>query len=619
MRLGHLLSELRRRHVLRVVGAYAVAAWVAVEVYTTIQPILWEEHEWTNRLVVILALAGFPIVFALAWIFDITPHGVIRTAPAVPTSASGDPTSSPPGATSAPLAASPSITTGTAAGAGEGAGPRRVLSARAAGFFGLGILFAIVGLAAYAGMHHETAGGLTSDAPIESIAVLPFVDMSAGRDQEFFTDGVTEELMSRLSQVPGLRVAARTSSFAFKGRNDDVRQIGRTLSVQAVLEGSVRRDQDQLRVATKLIDVATGYQIWSDSFDGVATDVFALQDRIASAVVDALRQRFAAVPEAGRRGTSSVRAYELYLLGLKRWNLRTDRDLRQALAYFGDALQEDPQFALAHAGLAQTYAVLPFYGAFAVDTAVIRGAAAAAQAISYDPSLAEAYAAMGQIVQNFEWDLRGAESYYQRALKYQPGYTTAHQWYAEALMLLGRYAEAEEHSSRVLENDPLAHTGLYVRAFLGMLQGRTDDALAAWRDLARLHPDFELGVIHHALAAAMAGRRDEAVRSLHRLADLLPARASAYDAIAAALQDMARRDAAYEAIGATSALPRSEAAAWFMTLGNRTAALDALESGFREHADVNMPYMLVHPLMRPLRGDRRFRALIAETDLGFGG
>jgi adenylate cyclase len=304
---GHLLSELRRRRVPRVVGAYAVAAWVAVEVYTTIQPILWEQYEWTNRLVVMLALLGFPVVFALAWIFDITPQGVVRTAPSV----------------------------GHPAGAGSDAEPaRRVLSARAAGFFGLGILVAIVGLAAYAGMHElpRATEGAPGAVPIGSIAVLPFVDMSAARDQEFFSDGVTEELMSRLSQVPELRVAARTSSFAFKGRNEDVREIGRRLGVQAVLEGSVRRDGEQLRVTTKLIDVATGYQVWAGSFEGDATDVFALQDRIAGAMVDALQQRFARRRKAGRRGTLSVRAYELYLLGLKRWNLRGDRDLRQALA-----------------------------------------------------------------------------------------------------------------------------------------------------------------------------------------------------------------------------------------------------------------------------------------------
>jgi TolB-like protein/tetratricopeptide (TPR) repeat protein len=590
----HFLNELRRRRVTRVVGAYAVAAWVAVEVYTTIQPILWVEYEWTNWLVVMLALLGFPVVFALAWIFDITPQGVVRTAPA---------DAHPSGAVS------------------DTAPARRVLSARATGFFGLGILVAIVGLAAYAGMHElpRVTGGGPGEAPIGSIAVLPFVDMSAARDQEFFSDGMTEELMGRLSQVPELRVAARTSSFAFKGRNDDVREIGRRLGVQAVLEGSVRRDGNQLRVTTKLIDVATGYQVWAGSFDGDATDIFALQDRIAGAITDALQQRFAHAPEAGRRGTSSVRAYELYLLGLKRWNARTDRDLRQALAYFTDALSEDPHFALAYAGLAQTYAVLPFYGAFPVDTAVLKGSSAAAQAIAYDPSLAEAYAAMGQIVQNFEWDLRGAESYYQRALKYQPGYTTAHQWYAETLMLLGRYAEAATHSDRVLASDPLSPSGLYLHASLLMVQGRSEDALTAWRDLARLHPGYEPGLVHHALAATHAGRPDEAGRSLSLLAAALPDRADAYRAIAAGLLDADAGNAARAALRSASAIPDSEAAAWYMALGDTASARTALEQGFRRQTDVNVPYIMVHPIMKPLHGDASFRAMAAEIEIGIPG
>jgi TolB-like protein/tetratricopeptide (TPR) repeat protein len=589
---GHLLSELRRRRVLRVVSAYAVAAWVAVEVYTTIQPILWEEYEWTNRLVVMLALLGFPVVIALAWIFDITPQGVVRTAPSV----------------------------GHSPGAGSDGPPaRRVLSARATGFFGLGILVAIIGLAAYAGMHElpRATGGGPAEVPVGSIAVLPFVDMSAAQDQEFFSDGMTEELMSRLSQVPELRVAARTSSFAFKGRNDDVREIGRRLGVQAVLEGSVRRDGNQLRITTKLIDVATGYQLWAGSFDGDATDIFALQDRIAGAISDALQQRFVQAPEAGRRGTSSVRAYELYLLGLKRWNARTDRDLRQALAYFTDALSEDPHFALAHAGLAQTYALLPFLGAFPVDTAVLKGSSAAAQAIAYDPSLAEAYAAMGQIVQNFEWDLRGAESYYQRALKYQPAYTTAHQWYAETLMLLGRYAEASTHSDRVLAADPLSPAGLHLHAFLLLVQGRSGDALTAWRDLARLHPGYELGLVHHALAATLTGRHDEAGRSLSMLAAALPERADAYRAIAAGLLDAGSGATARAALRTASAMPDSEAAAWYMALGDTAAARTALERGFRRHADVNVPYIMVHPIMKPLHGDASFRAMAAEIEIGF--
>lgn len=591
MSLKNVFGELQRRHVLRVVGAYAVAAWVLVEVYTTIQPILLEQYEWTNRLVVILALAGFPVVYALAWIFDITPEGIRRTIP-LPESAAEPPP--------------------------EARG-RRILTARATGFFGLGILVAIVGIAAYAGYSHDGGAAGADAAPIESIAVLPFVDMSPGQDQEFFSDGVTEELLNRLASVPELRVAARTSSFAFKGRSQDVREIGRRLGVQSVLEGSVRRERDRVRVSTQLIDVATGYQLWTDTFEGDATSVFELQDDIANAVVDALRQRFAATPEAGRRGTSSVRAYELYLLGLKRWNGRNDRDLRQALVHFQDAIEEDPQFALAYAALAQTYAILPAYGAYAVDSAVVLGSTAAAQAIAFDPSIAGAYAAMGQIVQNFEWDLRGAESYYRRALRYQPGDATAHQWYAETLMLLGRYAEAATHVDRVLAADPLAPAALFIDAFLKLARGRLDDALATWRDVVRLHPEFAAGMTQHAFAAIAGQRLDEAAASVDRLALLTPEHAAFYGAVAAALREAAAdapggrpaRDAARGALRAAHGITPSERAAWHMALDDPDAALAALEHGFAQH-DVNLPFMLVHPLMTPLRDRAQFRSIAAE-------
>jgi TolB-like protein/tetratricopeptide (TPR) repeat protein len=600
--IAKLFHELRRRHVLRVMGGYAFVAWLVVEAYTTIQPILWEGYEWTNRIVVIGAFASFPIVFILAWVFDITPQGVRRTAPLAPAQSAN--------AGGAGPACAPAMAYGS------GAQPRTRLSARAAGFFGLGVLVALVGFAAYAGYHHElpARAGTAAAAPIESIAVLPFADMSPGRDQEFFSDGLTEELLNHLARVPELRVAARTSSFAFRSYDGDVRDIGRRLGVQAVLEGSVRRDGDRLRVSAKLVDTGTGYQIWSDSFDGGATDVFGLQEDIAHAVVAALRQRFTVAPEAGRRGTTSARAYELYLLGLKRWHVRTPRDLRQALEHFQDAVHEDPAFALAWAGLAQTYAVLPVYGAFPVDTAVLRGSAAAAQAIALDPSLADAYAAMGQIVQNFEWDLRGAESYYRRALNYQPGHTTAHQWYAETLMLLGRHNDAAAHVAHVLAADPLAPTAFYIDAYLKMLRGRVADGLATWRELTRLHPDFALGVLHHGLAAAALGEAAEAAAALGRLAELLPEHAEVYAALAAALRRPAALQAARTAL-ARAGLAPSERAAWHLVLGQPAAALAAFEDGFGQHSDVNLPFLLVHPLVRPLHGEPRFQDMLRAIEL----
>jgi TolB-like protein len=572
MRLDRLFEELRRRRVLRVIGAYAVAAWVAVEVYTTIQPILWPAHEWTNRLVVVLVLAGFPAVFALAWIFDITPQGLRRTR---------------------------SLESGVTAG-------QRMLTPRATGFFGLGVLVAIVSLAAYAGLHRtRSADPARSAAAIQSIAVLPFADMSPARDQEYFGDGIAEELLNRLAQVPELRVPARTSSFAFKGRNADVREIGRRLNVQAVLEGSVRRDGDRLRVTAQLIDVATGYHLWSDTFERDASRIFALQDEIANRVVDVVRLRFVATPEAGERGTSNQAALAIYYRGMERWNERTVASLQQALRDFREAIRADSAFALAHAALAQTYAVLPAYGAYPPDSAFTNGMAAAARALRLDPSIAAAYAAMGQLVQNIEWDPRAAEEYYRRALGYNPGYATAHVWYAEALILLQEFDDAAEHVAAALAIDPLSPVSLHVDAILKTMRGDVEEGLAAWRNLTRTNPTFPVAFLHHAYAALAAGRTDEAIRSIGRLAQMRASHAQLYQAIGAALRDRSAIPGAVAAVEAAS-LSSSERAAWATILGAYDVALVTLERAVRAQDDVSIPFLLLHPLLAPLRDDPRF-------------
>ena len=582
MRVGHFLTELKRRHVLRVVGAYAVAAWVAVEVFTTIQPILLDGAEWTNRLVVVLALVGFPLTFALAWIFDITPQGVRRTD-ALP-----QPEASEPLATR----------------------PRRVLTPSASGFFGLGILVALVSFAAYAGL------GRAGSVAVTSIAVLPFDDMSSTQDQEYFSEGIAEELLNRLNELTDstLRVLPRTSSFALAGQGLDTREIGRRLGVQAVLEGSVRRENDRVRVTARLIRAATGEQIWGDTFEGEATDVFGLQDAIATAIAEAVRAHLTPNAAAGERYTANELAAELYMQGMKRWHLRTDRDLRQALEYFQRAIEEDPQFALAHAALAQTYAVLPAFGDFPVDQAVTAGYAAAAVAIGLDPTLAQAYAAMGQIVQNFEWDPARAESHYKRALQHRSDPTT-HQWYAETLLLLGRHTEARRHLEHVLATDASAPAAMYVDALLKTVSGQNDAALAAWRQLSAVHPEFTLGLLGAAYAGIAAGQTDVAHAALTALAQRLPARAALYSAIAQALQDRSRAAHALQLLDAAHALPASERAAWRAALGDHAGAARALMQGYEQHTDVNLPFMLRHPLLARALADTALARIFSETGI----
>lgn len=611
MSLDRLLHELKRRRVWRVAGVYAVAAWVAVQVAATVFPLL--ELEWAATLVVVLALAGFPVAVGLAWVFDWTAAGVRRTgalrdavstSPSTPASsarrASNDvePVHVPGAAIAVP---------GTAARtAGEAHANRRAL-----GFFGVGILVALVGFAAYA-TYQPFQPGAPSE-PIRSIAVLPFVDMSAAGDQEYFSDGVTEELLNRLAQIEDLHVAARTSSFAFKGKNEDVAEIGRRLRVQAVLEGSIRRDGDQVRITAQLIDARTGYHLWSSNYDRAVTSIFAIQDEISTAIVDALEVQLGGSANGGGPGIRSPAAHDLYLRALARWNVRTDPALRDALDLFARAVAEDSTYARAHAGLAMTYALLPTFGDFPHDEALAHGAAAAARAIALDATLAEAHGALGQIAQTFEWDLLGAERAYERAVTFNPAYATGHQWYAETLMMLGRIDSASAEIRRAIELDPLSAAALAVQGYLELLRGDTGAALATYRDLVRLFPDFALGRTNLLLACLATGRFDEAASLIARTAPG-PDAAAPMMRLVGGLRDPATRpDAVAAALELERALPPAQTALWYAAVGERERALANLERAVTERRDGNLPFILLHPLLAGLRSEARFQAIADDV------
>jgi adenylate cyclase len=579
--LDRLLHEMKRRRVWRVVGVYAVAAWVAVQVAATVFPMFG--MEWAATAVVIVALAGFPVAVALAWIYDWTSAGVRRTEPLEADAAPPVP--------------------------GRGFLSEAQAHRRALGFFGVGILVALVGFAAYASYGPFTE---LPDEPIRSIAVLPFVDMSAGGDQEYFSDGVTEELLNRLAQIPDLHVAARTSSFAFKGKNEDIAEIAGRLRVQAVLEGSVRRDGDQVRVAAQLIDARNGYHLWSNTYDRAVTSIFAIQDEIATEIVGALEVQLGGAAEATHAGTASAAALDLYMRGLARWNARTDEDLREALALFGRAVAEDSTFARAHAGLAMTYALLPTFGDFAYEEAIGAGAAAAARAIALDATLAEAHAALGQLAQSFEWDLRGAARAYERAVTFNPDYATGHQWHAETLMMLGRLDSADAEIRRAIALDPMSPAALAVRGYLELVRGDGDEALVTYNDLGRFFPDFTLGRVNLLLAYLATGRYDEADALATRAASAAVAATMAR--VIDGLRDPARRaDAEAAALELEQALPPAQAALWHAALGDRSRALGALERAVAERRDGNLPFILLHPLLAGLRADARFIAITDEV------
>ncbi len=584
MKRGGFFHEMRRRRVWQVAGAYIVLGWVGVEIVLETFPMLGAP-DWVPMVAVIVAYIGFPIVLVLAWVFDITPRGVVVTPELEP---------------DAP---------------GEAAPVGRVVvqprPALMAGVFGAGILVALVGFGAYAAFH---PAALLRPESIQAIAVLPCTDLSAERDQQHLADGVAEELINRLGRIGEIRVAARTSSFEFRGAGGGLDEIARRLNVDAIVEGSVRRDGDRLRINVELVDVATGFQIWSSRYDRTVDDIFAIQDEISDAIVDALRLHL--IPEASRlaAGTASLRAHDAYLLGLARWHNRTASDLLRARDYFHQAIAEDEGYALAHAGLALTYAVLPLYTDVAPDVAMEEGYAAASRALALDAHIPEAHAAIGQIAQGLEWNLFGAEVAYRRALDASPSYATGHQWYAETLLMMGRLAEARREVERALELDPLSVAARYVKAYVLAIERDFDGARAGFARLLEHNPDFTFGQAGLVLLCLAAGCDDDA-RAAAPLAYDAPM-AGVVLAVIEARADPTLRPSALARLRALGgSAPPVQLALLHAALDDRAASVELLTRAYDRGGDPLLPLFLVHPLFDRVRGDPAFRRIAGEIGI----
>ena len=569
MKLRSFLDELNRRHVVRATIGYCVGAWIAIEVTSTIAPLIGLS-ESLPRSVTVGAIALFPVAVLLAWFFDLTRSGVRRT---------------------------PQLDSTAAATL-----PRPRLASQALGLIGLGALLTLMGVAAFSvrpQVNHATH--------IESIAVLPFADLSPNHDQEYFTDGVTEELMNRLAQT-GLRVAARTSTFAFKGRSVDIATIARQLKVQAILEGSIRRDGNRLRITATLIDATDNAVLWTDTFERTDSSIFAIQDEISGAIVNALSRRL-----GGRAAgsTNNLAAQELYFKGLKAFHHGTDPQLRAALQFFDQAVALDSTYALAYAGLAKTYAVLPTFGDYPVTEALHRGTRAAARAIELQAELGEAYAARGQIAQNLEWDLRTALSHYERALRSSPNDASTHQWYAEALLMMGDLQNAANEIARALEIDPLSATAQNLRAYHLLLRGDGANALRIYQLLLRDHPDFTFGHLNYAFAALATREYGDAAQALVAALPQFGPEVGSYMAAVSGQAGRAEVSAILETIAQTE--HGSVVALLYAAIGDRQKALTTLEATADAASDANLPYWLLHPLFRPLAQDPRFKRIIRDV------
>ena len=550
-KLGASLAELQRRKVFRVGVGYAVAAFVLLQLMSSISGAI-ELSPASMRLMVLGVLGGFPVALFLAWAYDITPRGIERTVE-----------------------------------------PEASRSSRAIELAVIALLTVAVGGVGYLIYRPDGAPSPIAAAQAEvvdrSIAVLPFANLSGDAANDYFGDGLAEEILNVLATVPNLRVAARTSSFAYKNRNEDVRRIGNELNVATVLEGSVRKSGDKVRITVQLINVADGFHLWSQNFDRTLSDIFTIQDEIAQAVAEALKVRLLGETSSAARmgGTGNVNAYDLYLLGRHNMQERSEAGLLASIAYFEQALAADADYARAWSGLADAYILLIGYGNLTPGKALPKAEAAAQRALALDPRLAEAHASLGLIRSN-QGRVKEGLAELESAIKLDPDYAPAWVWYGTALGNLKRDADKLAAYERAYQLDPALPPAVSNLAGEYSRLGRFRDAIPLAERMVRLRP-VDASMWHERIGSALdaLGVPSEAIAAFRRALDADPNNV-------AAIAGMSR---AYELLGDAAAAQRWADHAW--QVGPRSS------HGFMSRARQAV-----------MRGDAATAIAILRTELG---
>lgn len=473
----------------------------------------------------------------------------------------------------------------------------------------------------------RSAAEVNAELPDRSVAVLPFENLSALEENEYFSDGVTEEIIAHLSQLPDLKVISRTSVMQYKDHSKSLSEIGEELGVATILEGSVRRQGERVRIAAQLINAETDTHLWVQTYDRELEDIFAIQSEVAEQIVRALRAELNPIDQArlAAAPTSDLEAYNLYLQGRFHWNRRTEESLRTAINYFHQAIERDPEFARAHAGIASAYVLLPVYGSVSRAEVEPLVSEYAKRALELDSGLAEAHSA-GAVQLEWSKEFGAALRAHQRAIEAEPGDATAHQWYAILLATLGRAPEAIEEMQRALELDPLS---LIINAEIGWVYYWAGDLERAIREYERtLAMDPGLAINREFLwqAYEQTGRFDRAIEQARELLELRGWSNERADAFAAELE-RSRLDSGVQGYwrkrleltaGDTDYATYIDSPVYIatvhVTLGEFDTALARLERAVEE----NTPFLetvFVQPGLEPLHDDPRFQEIVEAAGL----
>jgi eukaryotic-like serine/threonine-protein kinase len=479
-------------------------------------------------------------------------------------------------------------------------------------------VFALVSLAilllAVAGGYWFFARPASIATQIESIAVLPFVNESGNTDVEYLSDGMTETLISGLSQIPKLNVKARSSVFRYKGKETDLPRIAQELKVQAILTGRVVRHGDQLLLSLELVDAKTENVIWSEQYARKQADLVSLQSEVARDVSNKLRTKLSGADErkVTKSYTADTEAYQLYLQGRYHWNKRTEAEIRKGIEYFNQAIARDPGYALAYAGLAESYVVLPEYSNTPPSESFPKAKAAAQKALEIDNTLGEALLTLA--VDKQDYDLTGAERDFQKAIALDPNNPTAHQWYGEFLGQMGRSDEAVAEMRRALELDPLS---LIINKQMGtslLFARRYDEAIAQEKKVLEIDANFAPAFRDLGWCYTKKKMYDEAIAEFQKGIALTHGRSSERTGLAYALAKAGRRVEAQKILEQLKEQQKSEFvdagdfAVIHGALGEKEAAFADLEKAYKEHSQL-MSYLKVDPALDDLRDDPRFQDL----------
>jgi TolB-like protein len=583
-RLEVFWGELARRRVVHAAGVYSIASWIAVYlVATTYEKLFLPDSVFLT--LVALTFLGFPVVLVLAWYFPPGRGGMRWRRAAAADGAYGD--------------------------------SRSAGNIAAAGLLVFGLLLATGSFLAVA---NRLTG--TDRPPMEegSVAVLPFENLSGEESNRYFSDGMTEEVITRLARIPDLKVISRTSAMRFRDTALGPGEIGRELRVAFILEGSVQRDGDRLRVFARLVDTRTTGTLWAESYDRAMEDIFAIQSELAERIATSLGLALAGIhPATAARPelpTTDLAAYDLYLRGRFFWNQRSPESLARSIELFEEAIARDPDFHMAYAGLADSWVVMPYHTGGAARESLDRALEAAERALALRPDLGEAHAARAFALTG-RWQWESAEREFRRALELSPGYATGHEWYAVLLMAQGRTAEALEVVRRAFALDPLSRIISYVFALILLVSGEPGEALDRLDRALELDPAFPLAHLHRSWVLEELGREAESVEALERWSALFPHQPPfPAGALRQAFERGGFQGASQFLAGLPSAIPASalDRARWSLRLGRTDEALTWLERGLEER-DVWFIIVNASPAIGSLRDEPRFRDLLGAMNL----